>query len=406
MHRTPAPVRRLAPQHRLLLGAAALLSTAIGVHAQRGPGPGGNGGPPPVTDLTIAQRQAFDEGVRTFGKDYTVAEGLGPVFNDESCADCHRGGGDSNRTVTRFGRVDRDGFDPLERLGGSLVQARGIGSVSTADGTHDFRGETVPPDATIRTLRKSQPLFGLGFVDAVPDDTWHAIAEEEQQADPATAGRVQLLFDPTTGGTMAGRFGWKAQAPTLRAFAGDALLSEMGITSPGFRDEICPQGDCLALDFNPTPALNDDGHDAEAMTDFMRMLAPPPPGPRDEFTTRGEAVFHASGCAACHRPSLQTGPSDIRALDRAVFQPYSDFLLHDMGALGDGIVQGSAGGQDMRTAPLWGLRLLTRYLHDGSATTLDDAIRRHDGQGRAAGQRFDALSDADRDALLAFLRAV
>lgn len=403
---TSSSVRRLAHQHRVLLGAAALLFTAIGVQAQRGPGPGGNGGPLPVAGLTIAQRQAFDQGVRTFGKNYTVAEGLGPVFNDESCTACHRGGGDSNRTVTRFGRVDGDGFDPLERLGGSLAQARGIGRVSTADGTHDFGGETVPPDATIRTLRKSQPLFGLGLVDAVPDDTWHAIAEEEQQADPATAGRVQLLFDPTTGGTMAGRFGWKAQVPTLRAFAGDALLNEMGITSPGFRDEICPQGDCLALGFNPTPALNDDGNDAEAMTDFMRMLAPPPPGPSDDLSARGEAVFHASGCAACHRPTLQTGPSDIRALDRAVFQPYSDFLLHDMGALGDGIVQGSAGGQDMRTAPLWGLRLLTRFLHDGSATTIDDAIRRHDGQGRAAGQRFEGLAGADRDALLAFLRAL
>ena len=264
----------------------------------------------------------------------------------------------------------------------------------------------MPPDATIRTLRKSQPLFGLGFVDAVPDDTWHALAEEELQADPATAGRVQLLFDPTTGGTMAGRFGWKAQVPTLRAFAGDALLNEMGITSPGFRDELCPQGDCLALGFNPAPALNDDGNDAEAMTDFMRMLAPPPPGPGDELTARGEAVFHASGCAACHRPTLQTGPSAIRALDRVVFRPYSDFLLHDMGPLGDGIVQASAGGQDMRTAPLWGLRLLTRYLHDGSATTIDEAVRRHDGQGRASSQRVDALSAADRDALLAFLRSL
>ena len=408
MHRTPAParLRRLAHQHRLLLGAAALLSTAIGVQAQRGPGQGGNGGPLPVTGLTIAQRQAFDHGVRVFGKAYTVADGLGPVFNDASCAACHRGGGDSNRTVTRFGRVDRDGFDPLERLGGSLVQARGIGSVSTADGTHDFRGETVPAEATRQARRKSQPLFGLGFVDAVPDDTWHALAEEELQADPATAGRVQLLFDPTTGGTIAGRFGWKAQVPTLRAFAGDALLNEMGITSPGFRDEICPQGDCLALGFNPTPALNDDGNDAEAMTDFMRMLAPPPSGPSDDLTRRGEAVFHASGCAACHRPTLSTGPSDIRALDRVVFRPYSDFLLHDMGPLGDGIVQASAGGRDMRTTPLWGLRLLTRYLHDGSATTIDDAVRRHDGQGRASGLRVEALSDADREALLAFLRSL
>ena len=178
------------------------------------------------------------------------------------------------------------------------------------------------------------------------------------------------------------------------------------VTSPGFRDEICPQGDCLALGFNPAPALNDDGNDAEAMTDFMRMLAPPQPGPSDDLTTRGETLFHASGCAACHRPALQTGPSDIRALDRVVFRPYSDFLLHDMGALGDGIAQASAGGQDMRTAPLWGLRLLTRFLHDGSATTIEDAVRRHDGQGRASSLRFEALTAAEREALLAFLRSL
>jgi len=406
MHRTPAPARlpHLARQHRLLSGAAALLLTAIGAQAQRGPGPGGNAGPQPVAGLTVAQRQAFDEGTRTFGRSYTVAEGLGPVFNDESCAACHRGGGDSNRNVTRFGRVAPDGFDPLDDLGGSLVQARGIGSVRTVDGTFDFRGERIPAEATVTAQRKSQPLLGLGFVDAVPDATFHAIAEEQLQADPATAGRVQLVFDHTTGDVIVGRFGWKAQVPTLRAFAGDALLNEMGITTPGFRDEVCPQGDCLALGFNPTPALNDDGRDADAITDFMRMLAPPPPGPTTEATVRGESVFHALGCASCHRAAIQTGPSPIRALDQVVFQPYSDFLLHDMGTLGDGIVQEAASGREMRTAPLWGLRLRDRYLHDGSATSVDDAVRRHDGQGRAARLAYEGLTDAERGDLLAFLQ--
>jgi len=408
MHRTPAPARvhRLAHQHRLLLGAAALLSTAIGVQAQRGPGPGpGPNGPQPVANLTLAERQAFEEGVRTFGKDYSTAEGLGPVFNDESCAACHRAGGDSNRNVTRIGRLEDDRFDDLERLGGSLLQSRGIGTVRTVDGTFDFRGEDVPAEAAITARRKSQPLFGLGFVDAVPDATFHAIAEEQLQTDPATAGRVQLVFDRTTGDFVAGRFGWKAQVPTLREFSGDALLNEMGITSPGFRDEICPQGDCLALGFNPAPALNDDGRDAEALTDFMRMLAPPPPGETTDATRRGETQFQAAGCAVCHRPSLQTGPSPLRALDRATFQPYSDFLLHDMGPLGDGIPQAAASGAEMRTAPLWGLRFRTRYLHDGSAASVDDAIRRHGGQGRTARLRYEGLTDAERADLLAFLQS-
>ena len=359
-----------------------------------------------LPDLTIAQRQAFADGVRAFGRHYTTADGLGPVFNDDSCAACHQGGGGSNRRVTRFGRTSSGGFDPLDDLGGSLVQDEGIGSVTTADGTHAFTGERVPAEATVIARRKSQSLLGLGFVDAVPDGTWFAIAEEEQAVDPATAGRVQLVFDPATGASVAGRFGWKAQVPTLRRFAGDALLTEMGITSPGFRDEVCPQGDCLALGFNPAPALNDDGRDVAALTDFMSMLAPPLRGAITDEVLEGERVFQQLGCASCHRPAIQTGPSAFRALDRAVFHPYSDFLLHDMGRLGDGISQGSASGQEVRTPPLWGLHLLNRYLHDGSAETIEEAIRRHDGQGRPSRNRFDGMNDADRAALLAFLNSL
>lgn len=410
MRSTPHAARLsvLIRRHRLLLGAAGLFVTTLGVSAQRGPGPGpgpGNG-PQPVGGLTLAQQQAFGDGVRAFGRTYTAADGLGPVFNDESCADCHRGGGDSNRTVTRFGRREADGFDTLAHLGGSLIQTRGIGTVRTSDGTYNFQGEDVPADATVRARRKSQPLFGLGFVDAVPDDTFRAMADEQQATDPATAGRVSLVFDHTVGADVVGRFGWKAQVPTLREFAGDALLNEMGITSPGFRDEICPQGDCDALAFNPAPALNDDGREAEALTEFMRMLAAPGRGDTNDETARGEIVFGQIGCASCHRPSLTTGPSQVRALDRATFSPYSDFLLHDMGTLGDGISQAAAGGREMRTQPLWGLRLQTRYLHDGSVETIEEAVRRHDGQGREARQRFDALPDADRALLLAFLRSL
>lgn len=355
-----------------------------------------------LPDLTVAERQAFMVGAHTFNRAYAVAEGLGPVFNDTSCAACHPAGGGSDRVVTRFGRTADDAFDPLEYLGGSLLQDRGIGPVTTVDGTHDFTGESVPDEANVIALRRSQSLLGLGFVDAVPDAMWLAIAEEEQ-ADPSTAGRVQLVFDPTTGGTLVGKFGWKAQVPTLRVFAGDAMLNEMGITSPGFRDEVCPQGDCLALGFNPTPALNDDGRDASAMTDFMRMRAAPIRGPITEDVRAGEVLFGQIGCASCHRPAIQTGPSTIRALDRAVFHPYSDFLLHDMGGLGDSIPQGIAGGREMRTAPLWGLRFSTSYLHDGSAETPEAAIRRHDGQALAARQRFEGLDDGLRAAVLAFL---
>ena len=401
---------RLPALRLFIVGALCLLSTLVmGQQRPPGGGPGGPGGPggTPVGGLTPAERQAFAEGNRAFGKEYTAAEGLGPVFNDDSCAACHRGGGGSNRTVTRFGRVDRAGlFDPIPERGGSLVQARAIGSVTTPDGTHVFRGERVPPEATVQALRRSTSLMGLGFVDAVPDEAWLALAASERVLDPATAGRAHMVFDPATGATAVGKFGWKAQVTSLLGFSGDALLNEIGITSPRFRDEVCPQGDCLSLGFNPAPALNDDGRDASALTDFMTLLAPPQRGATSDRVAAGERVFADLGCAQCHRADLQTGPSRVAALSRTVFHPYSDFLLHDMGSLGDGISQGQASGTEIRTAPLWGLRDADRLLHDGSAATIEDAIRRHDGQGRSARERFEALDAGRLGLLLEFLRSL
>jgi CxxC motif-containing protein (DUF1111 family) len=382
------------------LGLVSLLS--IQALAQQG-----QQGPTPVAGLTPAQALAFQEGSRTFSKNYDVADGLGPVFNDRSCVACHRGGTTaSNRTVVRFGRIANGAFDPLAELGGSLVQSRGIGSVTTVDGTFDFVAERVPPESSVRATRRTTSLRGLGFVDAVPDQTWLDIARAEAAAGDGTAGRVHLVVDLATGRTAVGKFGWKAQVPNLFQFSADALLNEIGITNPLFLDETCPQGDCDALAFNPTPALNDDGRDVDALNDFQSMLAAPARGTITDEVLAGEALFHQIGCGGCHRASLQTGPSPIAALNRATFHPYSDFLLHDMGTLGDGIVQGQAAAREMRTAPLWGLRNSNRLLHDGGATSIDLAIQRHDGQARAARDRFAAL-DADSVALLlAFLRSL
>jgi len=361
----------------------------------------------PVGGLTPSQQIAFNEGSRTFSKHYEIADGLGPIFNDESCSDCHRNGGGTNRTVRRFGRVDRGVFDPLAELGGSLIQSRGIGSITTVAGTHDFVGERTPPDATVTTLRRSHALQGLGLVDAVPDETWRAIAQAQLQADPSTAGRANLVLDLLTGRAVVGKFGWKAQVPTLMQFAGDALLNEIGITNPLFRSEACPQGDCwAALDFNPAPAMNDDGRDIEALTNFMTMLAPPARGPITDDVIAGEQVFMQIGCGICHRPTLRTGPSPVGALNRADFHPYSDFLLHDMGSLGDGISQGQGTGLEMRTQPLWGLRNTNRFMHDAATNNLEEAIRRHDGQGRGARDRFVELAADPLAQLLAFLRSL
>jgi CxxC motif-containing protein (DUF1111 family) len=279
-------------------------------------------------------------------------------------------------------------------------------------------GEVVPAQATVHTGRRTTPLFGLGLVDAVSDERLRAIAALEKRLHPATAGRPNIVTDVATGQLRVGRFGWKSQGPSLQQFAGDAYLNEMGITSPLFPAENCPQGDCALLRCDPVADPEDDGEDVDKFTDFMRLLAPPseaapfarrapsgsldrrggtPAGAGDRGA--GSRLFDRLGCASCHLPTLATGDSDVRALRFRRFHPYSDFLLHDMGALGDGIVQGESTETEMRTAPLRGLRLLTTFLHDGRATTVTEAILAHDGQARPARDRIAAL-DARRQALL------
>jgi CxxC motif-containing protein (DUF1111 family) len=217
---------------------------------------------------------------------------------------------------------------------------------------------------------------------------------------------VALVENILAGMKTVGKFGWKAQVPTLEQFSGDAYLNEMGITSPLFPNENCPQGNCAELQFNPRPGLNDGGEDVTALANFMRFLGAPSRGVITADVTAGEAVFSRIGCDSCHQPILQTAANANPALNRVNYAPYSDFLLHDMGTLGDGIVQGDAGARDLRTAPLWGLRFVNNYLHDGRAATMEAAITAHDGQGRASRDRFNALNAADRNRLLAFLRSL
>ena len=152
--------------------------------------------------------------------------------------------------------------------------------------------------------------------------------------------------------------------------------------------------------------MNDDGTDVQEFADFMTFLAPPPRGPITAQVLLGQAVFLGVGCAGCHRTVMRTGPNPVAALDAVTFHPYSDFLLHDMGSLGDGIAQNLATGKLMRTAPLWGLRKLTTYLHDGRAATLDAAILAHDGQGKKAKNRYAQLPNYQKTWLAAFLNSL
>ncbi|MBY0276166.1 hypothetical protein K2Z84_12540 [Candidatus Binatia bacterium] len=361
----------------------------------------------PIAGLTNDEQARFAAGREVFSENETVADGIGPVFNDDSCVACHvapAAGGGSTRVETRFGRRARGSFDALASLGGSLIQEQGIGQ----QGDCNFVAEAVPATANVEGGRRTTPIFGLGLVDAVEDKTLLDLAAKQRARTPATAGRARYVADAVSGGQRIGRFGWKAQVPSLLHFSGDAYLNEMGITTPFFPNENCPQGDCSLLRCDPVPDPEDDGADVFLFADFMSFLAPPPraDGASRRAVRAGERVFERVGCADCHVPTLKTGFHESAALRNREFQPYSDFLLHDMGTLGDGIAQDGAAGREMRTAPLWGLRALTTFLHDGRATTVEAAILAHDGQGAVARDRFRALGADDRRSLLRFLRSL
>jgi CxxC motif-containing protein (DUF1111 family) len=226
-------------------------------------------------------------------------------------------------------------------------------------------------------------------------------------------GRAAMITDITTGEVRVGRFGWKAQQATLLAFAGDAYLNEMGITSRFFPEENVPNGkfDVLAkydkiADPEDTPDPDTGKSDVDMAADFMRLLAPTPTLPMNASATAGQGLFNSVGCAVCHTPSMLSNTNDIPALSEKTVFLYSDLLLHDMGTLGDGIAQADAGPREMKTPPLWGLRFSPPYLHDGHATSVDSAIRGHAGEATAAKNRYQALSAAQRKQLLDFLNGL
>src|SRR5215813_1890840 len=357
--------------------------------------------------MTADEITRFNEGETEFATAETVADGLGPVFNDTACGNCHTtpsvGGNSSSVFVTRFGTTTFElEFDPLERLGGSLIQVHGIGPA----GNCNFVGEVVPPQATIVAHRRTTALFGLGLVDAVNESTFFFVADFEAANFPDEAGFPNVGHDIKNNRDAAGRFGWKAQNPTLHQFAGDAYLNEMGITNPEFPNENCPQGNCALLACNPKPGLNDDGSGVTKFTDFMTFLAPPPVPSRTLAAALGRAKFREIGCNHCHWASFKTGNNASAALNQVTFHPFSDFMLHDMGSLGDGIEQGLATGGFIKTVPLWGVHTLTKFLHDGRADSLENAVLGHAGQAQGARDRFAALSDQDRANIIAFLNSI
>jgi len=358
-----------------------------------------------LAGLNAGEVADFEAGKVEFLNVEDIAGGLGPIFNDVSCVACHfqgGAGGASNTLVTRFGRVTNGVFDPLVGLGGPLLQKRAIAPEYL---------EIVPREANVVARRMTTPLFGAGLLEAIPDAVISAYAAAAKP--DGVKGRAAMIKDPVSGETRVGRFGWKAQHATLDGFAADAYLNEMGVTSRYFPEESAPNGNKALLAksdkvLDPEDALEAGAEksDLNLAADFMRLLAAVPRLPSNASIASGEALFKDVGCVVCHVPSMTTGVSRIAALSNKPAAAYSDLLLHDMGRLGDGIAQPPATGKEMRTAPLWGIRLRNRYLHDGRAGTLDMAVLEHDGEAKAARDRYAKLPAAKRQALMAFLNSL
>ncbi len=370
----------------------------------------------PLPGLTSAQLKRFMAGRLEFDREQFPDDGLGPVFNEASCFLCHSAGGSggaSGKTVERFGILGKKGgFDPLSEFGGSLRQALAI----------DMKGvdcaEVVPAEATVMTLRLTTPTFGSGLIEAIPDETILALEDPTDEDGDGISGRAHIVMDPIDNVERVGRFGWKAQVATLDTFSADAQLQETGITNVVFSEDNDPNGirpplldDCdLIEDPEDIPDMNGVSN-FNRMADFQRFLAPIPRLPT--LSNRGFFLFRQIGCADCHTPVMFTGNHEVAALSNKPVFLFSDLLLHDMGSLGDQIEQGDAEGFEMRTSPLWGLRVRSDLLHDGRSQVkgkikdrIEHAIGEHAGEAAASRDAFLKLKKRNQRALINFLESI
>ncbi len=351
-----------------------------------------------ISIVVQQDREPASDAVRgreLFVAEFTPEQGLGPLFNDRSCAGCHLeptvGGVGRNglATVLRVGQLTPAGFNPM--VGRERLEAPKHAISELGVACHRQAG--IPAGVNVTSVRNAPPLFGSGLIDAIPDAVIRAGAVGRGDG---VRGRPSIVRGPD-GRERIGRFGWKADAPTLELFVAEAFRTELGLTNPiapavGRSSKRDAAGPCA----EKSPASEVDRDDLTAVVAFLAALPAPAP---QRSAPAGARVFQQTGCASCHVPALQAGRREVAL--------YSDLLLHDMGrALDDRVVQGSAAGPDWRTTPLWGLADRTRYLHDGRARSLEAAILDHGGEAQRARQRFRSLSDDERRRLLAFLRTL
>lgn len=386
-----------------------------------------------------------------FEETEAISDGLGPLYNAQSCRECHQNpvsGAASQVMELRVGHNGPDGKFQNPEIpinhgsevikGRSLVNLRAI-CPNAAFPTTEIQ-ERVPESEKIRTFRTSLNLLGDGFVEAIDDATLMEISKNQCKRDH---GRIcgLILNVPIVeapGQTRVGRFGWKNQQASLLSFAGDAYLNEMGITNPLFPDEVTNLCNTVA---EPNDKPGSDGlADIDHFARFVRATKAPARDLQQAGTAaakQGETLFGKIGCDTCHVATLTTAAAGTvvnggkfaipDALGNKTFHPYSDFLLHDVGT-GDGIVMAMeehygkhmyeiqwknfsaetyrSTANRIRTAPLWGVRLQPMLMHDGASLTFLDAIRRHRGEASRVAERFEKLSHSEQEAIVEFLKSL
>lgn len=397
-------------------------------------------------------REIFQEIQSVQGTVPNTEAGLGPRFNLDSCAGCHSHpdiGGSSPEVNPQVDVAKKEGASneipsfikrdgPIRearfKLGPGGVPDGGVQALFTITGRHDAPGcSLAQPDfrtavaARNVAFRIPTPLFGSGLIEAIDDDTILAnmAANNPAKQSLGIRGRVNRTTGrPNTSGNdgTITRFGWKAQNKSLEVFSGEAYNVEQGITNDLFPHEREEVKSCY---FNATPessthyeALDpiEVPSDVVKFAVFMRLLAAPTPAPETDTVARGRKLFGDTGCALCHTPTLHTGKSAVSSLKNKDANLYSDLILHNMGSgLADDISQGASGGDEFRTAPLWGLGKRIFFLHDGRTKDLLEVIQAH--AGGATGQypaseanqviaQFNRLNEIDKQHMLNFLRSL
>ena len=362
----------------------------------------------PVEGLTPEQNALFIAGDVAFNDDvFTVAKGLGPVFVATSCGSCHAGDGKGHpfSALTRFGQKDASGNQFLNR-GGPQLQHRAIPG---------FQPEQLPSGATFSKFMPPANT-GLGFLEEVPDAAIFALADENDANGDGISGKINWVNLPRyinlrpgtiqQNGKYIGRFGKKGAVYNLLQQTAGAYNQDIGITSI-----FEPYDTYTGLEIDPevsTQTINN------VVFYLQTLKAPVQRNKNDADVQSGSLSFVNIGCAKCHTPSLTTGNSSIASLSNKTVFPYSDLLLHDMGAgLDDGYTEGSALTSEWRTPPLWGLGLSRNsqggqyfLMHDGRAKSIEEAILLHGGEAAQTKLNYQQLTADEKRKLIKFLESL